>query len=303
MSIGKPPPGQPIMPPPIGPFQPIRWPGLLGSGPDSIVILRDSAAIVWRNPYVSLEKPAAGPGPGSLRPAKHPVPLALAQGDEALPTATLPAESATPSEPTLAPSAEPTPAPEEEPTPVPEEPSATDSGNTPPRMLLPPPPSPSFGPKVSAAPTAALPATPAPEGLPDTEEEAEAYLAGLDDETAALVEPLMLQGASRASSGSSIDDAEASRFGSSYRIRVRWENLNSISSRTPASWCSDSYVAFQVPGIARESSPIFYFTKSILTSSEDSMFTLGEFTLPYTYRDAEAIFPTYLGVSSDVSLF
>lgn len=113
----------------------------------------------------------------------------------------------------------------------------------------------------------------------------------------------MLQGASRASSGSSIDDAEASRFGSSYRIRVRWENLNSISSRTPASWCSDSYVAFQVPGIARESSPIFYFTKSILTSSEASMFTLGEFTLPYTYRDAEAIFPTYLGVSSDVSLF
>lgn len=59
-------------------------------------------------------------------------PLALAQGDAALPTATLPAESDTPSEPTLAPSAEPTPAPEEEPTPVPEEPSATDSGNTPP---------------------------------------------------------------------------------------------------------------------------------------------------------------------------
>lgn len=97
-----------------------------------------------------------------------------------------------------------------------------------------------------------------------------------------------------------IELVSADNAGDRHRVRILWQTVKTVSKNATSIGCEKSWAAFRVPGMSGEMK--FHFTKEMLTDSS-KVYTLTEFTLPYTYEDEEDIFPNKLGIYSALSLF
>lgn len=96
-----------------------------------------------------------------------------------------------------------------------------------------------------------------------------------------------------------IELVSSDNAGDRHKVRILWQTIKTVSKNATSAGCEKSWIAFQVPGMNGEMK--FPFTKEMLTNSSE-VYTLTEFTLPYTYEDRQDIFPEQVGLYSALSL-